>query len=93
MLAVDALDLSVAHGEFLGLLGSNGAGERTTINMLTTLLPPTAGTARVVGFDVGRERIVKNSWSNCWGDEGYIYVAWQSVIDWTSDASVLLGVL
>jgi ABC-2 type transport system ATP-binding protein len=51
---VDGLDLSVAHGAFHGLLGSNGAGKTTTIRMLTTLLPPSAGTASVSGFDIGR---------------------------------------
>jgi ABC-2 type transport system ATP-binding protein len=50
--AVDRLDLVVARGAFFGLLGSNGAGKSTTIKMLTTLLPPTAGRASVVGFDV-----------------------------------------
>jgi ABC-2 type transport system ATP-binding protein len=53
--AVDRLDLVVARGAFFGLLGSNGAGKSTTIKMLTTLLPPTAGRASVVGFDVVRE--------------------------------------
>jgi len=52
--AVDALSFSVAHGEVFGLLGPNGAGKSTLIRMLTTLVPPTSGTARVNGFDVVR---------------------------------------
>ena len=50
--AVDGIDLEVAPGEIYGFLGPNGAGKSTTVLMLTTLLPPTAGTARVAGFDV-----------------------------------------
>jgi len=50
--AVDGIDLAVAHGEIYGFLGPNGAGKSTTVHMLTTLLPPTAGSARVAGFDV-----------------------------------------
>jgi ABC-2 type transport system ATP-binding protein len=50
--AVDAIDLAVAPGEIYGFLGPNGAGKSTTVHMLTTLLPPTSGTARVAGFDV-----------------------------------------
>ena len=50
--AVDGLSFTVEHGEIFGLLGPNGAGKSTLIRMLTTLLPPTAGTARVNGFDV-----------------------------------------
>jgi ABC-2 type transport system ATP-binding protein len=53
--AVDGIDLEVAQGEIYGFLGPNGAGKSTTVLMLTTLLPPTAGTARVAGFDVVRE--------------------------------------
>ena len=53
--AVDALNFSVEHGEVFGLLGPNGAGKSTLIRMLTTLVPPTSGTARVNGFDVVRE--------------------------------------
>jgi len=53
--AVDGIDLTVAPGEIYGFLGPNGAGKSTTVHMLTTLLPPTAGTARVAGFDVVRE--------------------------------------
>lgn len=52
LVAVDRLDLTVHSGVFFGLLGSNGAGKSTTIKMLTTLLPPTSGTARVDGFDI-----------------------------------------
>ena len=55
LLAVDALTLSVATGEVFGLLGRNGAGKSTLIKMLTTLLPPTAGSAQVGGFDIVRE--------------------------------------
>ena len=55
LVAVQPLDLVIAHGELFGLLGSNGAGKSTTLKMLTTLLPPTSGTASVVGFDVVRQ--------------------------------------
>src|SRR5919199_901043 len=53
--AVDGIDLDVAPGEIYGFLGPNGAGKSTTVHMLTTLLPPTAGTATVAGFDVLRD--------------------------------------
>jgi ABC-2 type transport system ATP-binding protein len=53
--AVDGIDLHVNAGEIYGFLGPNGAGKSTTVLMLTTLLPPTAGTARVGGYDVVRE--------------------------------------
>jgi ABC-2 type transport system ATP-binding protein len=53
--AVDEIDLAVAPGEIYGFLGPNGAGKSTTVLMLTTLLPPTAGTARVAGHDIVRE--------------------------------------
>src|SRR3954453_20484305 len=53
--AVDGIDLRVAQGEIYGFLGPNGAGKSTTVLMLTTLLPPTAGTARVAGFHVVEE--------------------------------------
>ena len=53
--AVDSLTFSVEHGEVFGLLGPNGAGKSTLIRMLTTLVPPTSGTARVNGFDIVRQ--------------------------------------
>lgn len=53
--AVDGLNFSVGHGEMFGLLGPNGAGKSTLIRMLTTLLPPTSGTARINGFDIVRQ--------------------------------------
>jgi len=53
--AVDGIDLDVAPGEIYGFLGPNGAGKSTTVLMLTTLLPPTEGTARVAGHDIVRE--------------------------------------
>src|SRR5437867_807110 len=53
--AVDGMDLHVDAGESYGFLGPNGAGKSTTVLMLTTLLPPTSGSARVAGYDVVRE--------------------------------------
>jgi ABC-2 type transport system ATP-binding protein len=53
--AVDGIDLEVKPGEIYGFLGPNGAGKSTTVHVLTTLLPPTAGTATVAGYDVVSE--------------------------------------
>ena len=55
--AVDNVSLQVRAGEMLGLLGPNGAGKTTTIRVLTTLLPPAEGNARVFGLDVRRNRM------------------------------------
>ncbi|HEY3417010.1 MAG TPA: ATP-binding cassette domain-containing protein, partial [Armatimonadota bacterium] len=55
LLAVNELSITVETGEVFGLLGPNGAGKSTVIKMLTTLLPPTAGSARVAGYDIVRQ--------------------------------------
>jgi len=55
--AVNELSLFVPPGCIFGLLGPNGAGKTTTIKMLTTILPPSAGTARVAGFDIVRDTV------------------------------------
>jgi ABC-2 type transport system ATP-binding protein len=57
LIAVDDLSLSIDDGEFFGLLGPNGAGKTTTLMMLTTLLRPTSGQARVNGFDLVRQAL------------------------------------
>jgi ABC-2 type transport system ATP-binding protein len=54
--AVRGVEFEVATGEVFGFLGPNGAGKTTTINMLCTLVTPTAGSAKVAGHDVVRER-------------------------------------
>jgi ABC-2 type transport system ATP-binding protein len=54
--AVDHLNLDIAQGEVFGLLGPNGAGKSTTLKMLVTLLPPSAGSASIAGFDVARQQ-------------------------------------
>ena len=55
--AVDNVSLTVNSGEIFGLLGSNGAGKTTMIKMLTTLLPPTSGDARVAGFSITKQAV------------------------------------
>ncbi|MCJ7523118.1 MAG: ATP-binding cassette domain-containing protein [Dehalococcoidia bacterium] len=55
VLAVDRVDLSIQYNVIYALLGPNGAGKTTTISLLTTLIEPTDGSAKVVGFDVVRQ--------------------------------------
>ena len=60
------IDLTIGKGEIFGFLGHNGAGKTTAINILTTLITPTSGTATVCGFDVGAQR------SNVTASIGYL---------------------
>ncbi len=53
--ALEPLSISVDAGEIFGLIGPNGAGKTTTLKMLTTLLPPSSGTAKIAGYDIVRE--------------------------------------
>jgi ABC-2 type transport system ATP-binding protein len=53
--AVNGLNLEIRKGEMFGFLGPNGAGKTTTISMLCGLVKPTAGSAQIAGFDVGKE--------------------------------------
>ncbi len=53
--AVDDISFNINYGEIFGFLGPNGAGKSTTINMLTTLFPPTSGTAMVCGYNISKE--------------------------------------
>ena len=55
--AVDGISFKVEKGEILGFLGPNGAGKTTTMRVLTCYLPPSAGTAKVAGYDVFTEPI------------------------------------
>jgi ABC-2 type transport system ATP-binding protein len=55
LLAVDAINLTIAKGEFFAMLGPNAAGKTTTIKMLAGLIKPTTGHARIAGFDVQQQ--------------------------------------
>jgi ABC-2 type transport system ATP-binding protein len=56
-IAVDGLDLQVEHGSVHSLLGPNGAGKTTILNMLSGVIKPTRGTARILGYDVVKEAV------------------------------------
>ena len=72
--AVRGVDLTIRPGELFGLLGPNGAGKTTTIKMLNTLLIPTAGTARICGFDVvTRTREVRRRIGYVFGGDRGLY--------------------
>ena len=82
LVAVDGLTFDVAGGEFFGLLGPNGAGKTTTIRMLEGILRPTAGEARIMGFDVGRESLAARELLGIVPDTANAYVelsAWKNV--------------
>lgn len=55
LVAVDNISFDIDHGEIFGLLGPNGAGKTTTLSMLSTMLPPTSGSATVNGIDIGQD--------------------------------------
>ena len=74
LVAVDGIDLDVAAGEIFGVLGPNGAGKTTTMRMLATLLEPTGGEARVLGFDVrARAREVRRRMGTVLSGERSVY--------------------
>jgi ABC-2 type transport system ATP-binding protein len=74
VLAVDGIDFRVAQGELFGLLGPNGAGKTTTVKMLTTLLTPTAGQARVLDYDLVREaHLIRHRIGFVFGGERGLY--------------------
>ena len=71
--ALEGLDLSVAEGEFFCFLGPNGAGKTTTIKILTGLVRPTSGSARVGGFDVAREPLLAKALMGYVPDHPHLY--------------------
>jgi ABC-2 type transport system ATP-binding protein len=72
--AVKGVDFDVEAGEVFGLLGPNGAGKSTTVGMLTTTIRPTAGTARLAGYDVATEPLLARGVSSV--------VFQEAVVDW-----------
>ncbi len=73
LMAVQGLDLAVPAGQLFGFLGPNGAGKTTTIRMLTGLLKPTSGTARVAGYDVAQEPLQVKSAIGYLAENPFLY--------------------
>lgn len=72
--AVDGISFSVKRGEIFGLLGQNGAGKTTTIKMLTTLLAPTSGVCKVLGYNTfGEEKMIRPKINFIFGGEMGVY--------------------
>ncbi len=79
IIAVDRVSLKVPRGELYGFLGLNGAGKTTTIRMLTTLMRPNAGTAKLLGHDVVHEPLAVRGLVGLVSDETS-----ESQSDWTA---------
>jgi ABC-2 type transport system ATP-binding protein len=75
LLALDGLSFSASAGEILGLLGPNGAGKSTTVRILTGMMTPTAGRARVAGFDVVAEPLAVKQRVGYVPESGALYEA------------------
>jgi ABC-2 type transport system permease protein len=71
--AVDRVSIQIRQGELFGLLGVNGAGKTTLIKMLSTLIEPTSGSARVNGYDLNHDAAIKNSIGLVTSDERSFY--------------------
>ena len=72
--AVDGVSFTVERGEIFGLLGQNGAGKTTTIKMLTTLLAPTSGVCKVLGYNTfGEEKKIRPKINFIFGGEMGVY--------------------
>ncbi|MCL2717460.1 MAG: ABC transporter ATP-binding protein [Lachnospiraceae bacterium] len=72
--AVKGISFTVEKGEIFGLLGQNGAGKTTTIKMLITMLAPTSGVCKVLGFDTfGQEKMIRNRINFVFGGELGVY--------------------
>jgi ABC-2 type transport system ATP-binding protein len=81
--AVDRVSFGIERGEIFGFLGANGAGKSTTIRMLTGLLAPTSGTARIGGHDVSRERDTVKGLIGYMSQKFSLYLdlpAWENVL-------------
>ena len=104
LLAVDHVSFEVRRGEIFGFLGPNGAGKTTTIRMLTTLLEPTQGTARINGYDIIHQAYQAKHQFGIVPEESNVYTelsAWDNLIftaclyrvsrkDWEQHARELL---
>jgi ABC-2 type transport system ATP-binding protein len=91
--AVAGLDLSIPAGELFGFLGPNGAGKTTTIKMLVGLLMPTAGHARIAGFDIVREPAEAKRRVGYVPDNPYVYekLTGREFLDFVADLYSLPG--
>ena len=65
--AVDGITFDIPAGQIVGFLGPNGAGKSTTLRMLTGMIEPTSGTARVCGFDL-KQDLLEVKRHHCWPD-------------------------